>query len=62
MGGMMGSGGTNWMPPLIALGIGLVMGLFLALKLARGKRAAAAPKQHGPVDDVLKRYRASYAA
>lgn len=40
-GGMMGHG-TDWLPPLLVLGIGLLAGAFLAWKLARGKRAAAA--------------------
>lgn len=43
-------GGTNWLPPLIVLGIGLAIGLVLALRMAWGKRAAA--QRQLPVDDV----------
>lgn len=49
MGGM--AHGTNWLPPLVVLGIGLLVGLVLALRTARGRRAGAATRAV-PLDDV----------
>lgn len=42
MGGGMMSGGTDWLAPVLVLGIGLAAGFFLAMSFARGKRAARA--------------------
>lgn len=48
MGGGM-SGGTQWLPPLVVLGLGLLAGIVLAFRMARGKRASLPAAR--PVDD-----------
>ncbi|WP_373048963.1 tetratricopeptide repeat protein [Vulgatibacter sp.] len=44
---------TNWLPPLLVLGLGLLAGLVLAVKFARSKRGAAAAMPHAvAIEDV----------
>lgn len=37
---MMGAGGTDWLTPVLVLTVGLVVGVFLAILLTRGRRPA----------------------
>lgn len=48
MGGGM-SAGTQWLPPLVVLGLGLLAGIVLAFRMARNRRAATPVAR--PVDD-----------
>lgn len=53
MGGM--ETGTNWLPPLLVLGIGLIVGIVLALRFAKGKRPQPTPIAEAAIDDVVVR-------
>lgn len=48
MGGGMNAG-TQWLPPLVVLGLGLLAGIVIAFRMMRGQRAAS-PSTH-PVDE-----------